>query len=92
MSEPSIPPSNRRGFLGWMGRVGVATVGAFAGLAATTQKAAYACVERLLLPCQVTWRLPRQWQELHLPVGLHPARLDLLLGAVPLRLRRMYEG
>lgn len=36
MSDP-LPATNRRGFFGWMGRIGLTTIGAVAGLSATQQ-------------------------------------------------------
>jgi hypothetical protein len=39
MSEP-LPSTNRRGFMGWMGRVGLTAIGTVAGLSATQQPAA----------------------------------------------------
>ncbi|MCW2878493.1 MAG: hypothetical protein JWQ95_2593 [Sphaerisporangium sp.] len=39
LDESGHPGSNRRRFLGWMGKVGVTTIGAVAGLAATSKAA-----------------------------------------------------
>src|SRR5262245_30103772 len=38
-SDSPLPEKDRRGFLGWMGRVGFVSIGAIAGLTATQQAA-----------------------------------------------------